>query len=184
MKNSLLKWAILASLLIFIVGCSSGDTSPHENNKSEKTIRTVLKSIFTGPDEEQKKLYKIQATEDPQALYPYLEKKYKSLLEEQYLQKFLKNNQGTTWLQTAFMAGYQLKTAAPIKVQKAKSGGYTFELYVDYSKNGETKSVTIIGDTDTNADGKVTAINIIDDDGLLEKILYPQMQTANEKWGK
>ncbi|SFG90495.1 hypothetical protein [Sporolactobacillus nakayamae] len=72
MKSVLLKLAILASLLIFVVGCSSGDTSRHDNSKSEETIRTVLKSIFTGPDEEQKKLYKIQVTKDPQALTPYL----------------------------------------------------------------------------------------------------------------
>jgi hypothetical protein len=168
MKSALPKWVVFVSLLILVIGCSSGDTSPHENNKSEKTIRTVLKSIFTGPDEEQKKLYKIQATEDPQALYPYLEKKYKSLLEEQYLQEFLKNNQGTTWLQAAFMAGYQLKAATPIKVQKAKFGGYTFEFNVDYSKKGKTNTATISGDINTTDGGKVEAITIIDDDGLFK----------------
>ncbi|MCQ2009852.1 hypothetical protein NOM01_07510 [Sporolactobacillus sp. STSJ-5] len=182
MKSVLPKWAILISVFIFVAGCSSEDTSLH--NKSEKTIRTVLKSIVTGPDAEQKKLFKIQATEDPQALTPYLEEKYKSVIAKQYLQEFINSNQGTIFLQTAFMADYQLKATTPIEVKKAKSGGYTFKIDVDYIKNGKTNTATIMGDINTTDDGKVVAINVIDDDGLLEKTLYPQMQTANEKWGK
>ncbi|MCO7125520.1 hypothetical protein NIE88_07015 [Sporolactobacillus shoreicorticis] len=204
MKSGLPKWAVFVSLFLFVVGCSNGDTasserkngenttsvSPKDTGKSEdtsphdikreETIRTVLKGIVTGPDEEQKKLFKKQTTEDPQAMYPYLEKKYKFFLDEQYLQEFLKNNQATTWLQTAFMAGYQLKAATPIKIQKAKSGGYTFEFDVDYSKNGETNTVTIIGDTSTNDDDKITAINIIDDQGLF-KLLTQKVPARHEK---
>lgn len=97
MKSVLPKFIVLVAVFFLAVGCSNADNTSskgkngknttsasskdnnesadirsRDNKKSEETIRTVLRSIFTGPDEEQKKLYKKQMTKDPQALYPYL----------------------------------------------------------------------------------------------------------------
>jgi hypothetical protein len=39
---------------------------------------------------------------------------------------------------------------------------------VHYSKSGKTNTATISGDINTTDDGKVVAINVIDDDGLFK----------------
>ncbi|MCO7127379.1 hypothetical protein NIE88_16545 [Sporolactobacillus shoreicorticis] len=190
MKTPFLKIIILLSVFSLMMGCSNENDSPSSNNKkttsalsqdsskssdikrSQQTIRTVLTYIFTGPDNEQKKLYKKQMTNDPQALYPYLEEKYKSLLEKQYLQEFLKNNQGTTWLQTAYRSGYQLEPVTKIKIKKSKTNtnAYTFEFDVAYSKNDKTNTSTVYGNLATAEDGKIVSINVIDDGGLVKKM--------------
>ncbi|WP_085522281.1 hypothetical protein [Tuberibacillus sp. Marseille-P3662] len=207
MKNILPELAALVSVLIIVAGCSSSDAtsskgkngenktsvstkdngksadpSSQDNKKNKETIRTYLTNEFTGPSEKLKKLFKKQKTEDPTALNPYIEEKYKPLIAEKDLQTFLNTYRGVRWLQPAYFAGYQLKPKTNIEIQKVDSGGiaYTFKFEVEYSKEGKTNTAAITGHVNINDDGKIQAIRV-EDSGLAEKFLS---QTETPKKGK
>lgn len=188
MKDILLKCIVLASVLILVVSCANSNTitskdnkknktsvstdknpntGSQDNEKSEKTIQTYLKSELTGPNEELKKII----DQDQVKVNTYIKKHYKTLFIENNFESFVNTNLVFYWLIDAYRYGYQLKPKN-IEIQKIDSinNAYDCKVIVEYSKGGETKTATVTEIINTNEEGKISAIRDINDGGLRQKM--------------
>ncbi|MGV3465481.1 MAG: hypothetical protein ACO1OT_09335 [Heyndrickxia sp.] len=201
MKRRLVKLAILMSLLILVVGCSStgsttkdkkgegttsvtpkdngkgADTASQDTKSNEKTVRTYLEYEFTGPNDEFKKaldkFYKDEKP-DPSLYDEYLEKYYKPMVTDNVYDQIINANLSAYYIRCAYSYGYQLKPTL-IDIQKANSENtaFSFKVEVEYSKDGKTNKATVTGYINFNDKGKISAIRDIDDDDFVQKMMPP-----------
>ncbi len=158
----ILRILVVSSVIILFVGCSSS------SDDNVKTIRTYLENELTGPSDEL-----INALDNglyPPELLAYLEENYNPLVAD--LDKLLNSNLVLIWLRIAAANGYQLRpTNIDIqKIDNIQNDAYNFEVYVEYSKDGQTKTDTITGIMNLNDDGKIITIRNIHGFELIEKM--------------
>jgi hypothetical protein len=161
--------AALSCFSILVVGCSNSDADSQVSDENVKTIQTFLENEFTGPSDEL--IYALeQEGAYPPELQEYAEENYKSLVAD--LEQLVNKNWAMTYLRFAYENGYQLETAN-IDIQKideSEEDAYSYEVEVEYNKDGQTKTATVTGRINTNDKGKISTIRNIDDSGLLEKL--------------
>lgn len=163
------KFAVLATVLILVVGCSNSDSGSKDSNENVKTIQTYLENEFTGPSDELIKALEQEGPYPPE-LQVYLEKNYKPLVAD--FEQFVNKNYALVFLRFAYGNEYQLKpTNIDIqKINNTQNNAYNYEVKVEYSKGGQKNTSTITGRINLNDNGKISVIRNMDDDGLLEKL--------------
>jgi hypothetical protein len=155
------KFSALAIVFILAVGCSQ------ESDENVKTIQTYLENEFTGPNEELSSI--LDQDLHPPELDVYLEENYGDIIAD--LEKMTKEIYVLGFLRDAHFYGYQLQPKN-INIQKIKNTQnlYDFEVKVEYSKDGQTKTATVTGKINLNEKGKISMIRKVDGFELLEKM--------------
>lgn len=159
------KPLILLGILLLVGGCANseatGDNSGGAKGQSEaeQNIETVLENIFTGPNEEQEKLFEFDEDVERKGerLSEYYQENFKPYLSERFLESFINANGSIQFLIIAH-PNYVLETEE-ITLEE-KDDYYTFAAKVSYTnkESDESETMTINGNAQTNKEGKVTSI--------------------------
>ncbi|RIW32016.1 hypothetical protein D3H55_14140 [Bacillus salacetis] len=187
-SNHLLTAAFAAIFLIgggylFMNNIAWEQTAPQSENI--KTIETVLKKIFSGPDEELKAILDNKETyikndnvqEFQSELMSYYLKEYGLYFEENRVEDYVMTNK-LTFTELAYAKGYQLE-AADIEITKDEESedAYVFTVHVDLMSGGTESSETkVTGRINIYEEGKINTIRFARDGGTEE--LIKAIQTA------
>ncbi|MFA9557601.1 hypothetical protein ACERII_09875 [Evansella sp. AB-rgal1] len=155
---------------------------PADENIS--TIRTVLQEQFTGPDKNIVELLTAEEnitsigrdneddTEEQDSspyLDAYLAEKYKPFFTESAYDTYIATH-GVDYHWLADVNDYTL-IASGFDISETIENTYDFTVDVIYKKKGnEHKNALVTGRANMNEDGKISFIQFLDDDGLLEAL--------------
>ncbi|MCF6136473.1 hypothetical protein [Pseudalkalibacillus berkeleyi] len=158
------KFAIIAVVFIFVVGCSTSKDQEHI-----QTIQAYLENEFNGPNEKLSKILDQEGAYPPE-LEAYMKKHYDPLVAD--LEKMVNTNNALLFLRFAHGGGYQLQSKSIViqKVDQTDQYAYNYEVELEYSRNDQTNTATVTGVININDDGKITLIRNVNDDGLLENM--------------
>jgi hypothetical protein len=160
-----LKPLILLGILLVAAGCTNTEVTGDDSegtvvqSEAEQNIEAVLENIFTGPNEEQSLMF--ESDEDvkrkAERLDEYYQESFKPYLSERFLEGFINNNGGIQFLIIAH-PNYVLETEE-ISLE-VNDDYYTFAAKVVYTnkESGESETITVNGNAQTDEEGKVTSI--------------------------
>ncbi|ASF39099.1 hypothetical protein CEH05_08210 [Halobacillus halophilus] len=154
---------------------SSAEVNGEEESESKSNIRTVLQNVFNGPNEKlEKALIGMGNTEFGSEDYnnhfkkinEYFEERIEPYASERFYESFVINDSGALRYLRAAHPDFTLKTEG-IMIEN-KNSYYKFSMEVSYNNNksGESKTMEVRGQAQTNEAGKVTSINYINVDEL------------------
>ncbi|MGP4074832.1 hypothetical protein [Halobacillus sp. K22] len=166
-------------------GSSSSEASPEEaqdnsgESESKQNIRAALETVFNGPNE---KLDKALDGMENKGFESEEYKKHFSNFSE-YFKEHYKPYVSEGFYEASFIntpdASYFLETAHPdnqLKTEgifiKEKDGYYKFLVEVSFTNNqsGDSKTLEVRGHAQTNEEGKVSSINYINPNELIEEL--------------
>ncbi|WP_226658879.1 DUF4367 domain-containing protein [Guptibacillus hwajinpoensis] len=158
------KILFITIMLILTAGCASNQSASEnmkEENTTEDDVTTVLKRIFSGPDEELAQLYK---EEEYEKVSNYYMDHFKPYFTEKSMEHAVNTNLLNSFHLKAFGKGVEM-TIGTINVQQSEdtTTAYDFEIQVNVS-NGQTADVS--GRVNTNDEGKITQIRYMDSQSL------------------
>jgi hypothetical protein len=162
------KFAVLAIVFILAVGCSNSVNDSQGSDENVKTIQTYLENEFTGPNEELSNI--LDQGLHPPELDEYAEENYGDIIAD--LEKMISSLYVLEFLRDAHFYGYQLqpKNINIQKIEGTQNNVYDYEVEVEYSKDGQTKTATVTGKINLNENGKISMIRKMDGFELLEKM--------------
>ncbi|WP_226584201.1 hypothetical protein [Halobacillus litoralis] len=136
-----------------------------------ETIETYLENEFTGPGDALSEALD-EYSRDRSKLDAFLKENYQPILAERFYEEFVNSNYAINWLTTAYGNGYQLqpKDMTIEKTDSEKGNAYTYEVEVQYSKDGASESEMVTGVINLNDEGNISAVRFMDDGGLKESL--------------
>ncbi len=148
-KNKLLITAVLLSVLVLFTGCSE------KSDGDIEVARIFVANEFTGPDVDLKNALD-RGPSSPE-LKKYLEMNYESIVADP--EAFYNKNIILMYLSAAHRNEYQL-FPRNIDIEKVDSASdeYYYEVEVEYSKDGESKTAAASGRVNINKDGKISIV--------------------------
>ncbi|GEM_PF-2694011 len=198
MNKKLLIVSFLATVILGMTACNNNydqnkpisenisSSLSQPNGKEEingETLKTVIKGLFTGPDQKLIQFFENDATIVGQGTSKnsvsqksegdsVISEKFGDYFTEETLSNFLSN----------YLSPYQMTLnhidakmeANDVKITKTSSG-YDFSTTVKYTKSTESKNVEIKGDAQFLKDGKIVSFRINTDGGLSE-LLHNALQ--------
>ncbi|MBH0229357.1 hypothetical protein [Halobacillus yeomjeoni] len=196
MNKTFLPFVVLASIMLLAAGCSDSSSKTNQNSgeessaastekdsdsvsKDKETIRTYLEYEFTGPTKElsqaYEKFYADGSDRDRSILKTYIDDHYKPLVAENDYPEFVNVGHVLEWLGMAQRTGYELKPA-DIRIVKDESGmkdayTYTFQVRVEYSKEGKTDTAMVTGNIHLNENNRISLIGNVSDSDLRSGML-------------
>lgn len=167
----------------FFIGCS--DT---ESTIAKENIEKALTTQFTSADEELLSLWEensiiirdgiknnIPDTTNKSELDTYLTNIYQQYFTDGALDSFISND-SLLYQITAATSGYHMSVdSTTITRTDSKQPSYQISVVVDYQKDNEPpNSATVTGFVSVDKQGKITRINILDDDNLYATFITSQ----------
>lgn len=167
----------------FFIGCS--DT---KSNIAIENIEKVLTAQFTSADEELLSLWEenlviahdglknnIPDTTSKSELDTYLSDIYQQYFTDDAFDSFISND-GLLHQITAATSGYHMSVDSTTIIRTdSKHPSYQISIVVNYHKDNEpSSSATVTGFVSVDKQGKITRINILDDDNLYATFIISQ----------
>ncbi|WP_079529660.1 hypothetical protein [Halobacillus hunanensis] len=158
MRGRVLTFIILAGAFCFMAGCSLS-ASP-EKDENVVHIETVVKEIFTGPEDELAAIYERGGKAAFEDYMAYYEEALNSYFTDDYYTIFFNKNLPTGFHMTAFRNGYQMEVKdVTVKQNETTETAYDFTVDVNYKKEGsEEESMEMRGRVNVNEDDKITRV--------------------------
>ncbi|WP_377890236.1 hypothetical protein [Alkalihalobacillus sp. R86527] len=167
---------LLLGILVLAVACTNSeetgqsskgsDKESQGKSEGEKNVRTVLETIFTGPNEEQVKLLNSNGDIEKfsENLNDYRQENFKPYMSTNFYDShILKLSGGIGFLHIAHPAYILEVDEMTLEEREAKEGDYDFIVKVSYTnkESGKSETMNVEGTASTNEDGKITSIRYL-----------------------
>ncbi|KGP90658.1 hypothetical protein N780_04085 [Pontibacillus chungwhensis BH030062] len=156
-SNVLWKLVVVCGVFLLAVGCSSADSA--EKDKDRETAETVVKKMFSGPNEELAENYE-NIQQSASEIESYYDEEFKPYFSENYYDDVIANR--TVNLFHSKVQGINGKMNVEdltIEPVESAENAYTYTVKVQITKvEEENETVELSGRINFNEDGAITRI--------------------------